>query len=350
MDEKASTEPRVADIRFTGTAGEYFKIWIVNIALTVLTLGIYSAWAKVRKLRYFYTNTSIEDGHFDYHAKPVAILVGRLIAVGLLLIYYAMTQYLPLVGLAIIVAVVLAIPLLMVRARVFHLRSTSYHGLRFDFQRNYKDAFITIYGGGLLALVTLGLAAPTALYLRNKFAANNSAYGKTPFEFNGQQIEFYKIFWKSVGLGLIGIVGYLVVSLIVGMLGAAVGAGAVAVVLQVIIFLPLLVFYLSLGIYVQVRQRNYVWNTTALGNNRFKSNLSVRKMVILYLTNLFAIVFSLGLAIPWAQIRLAKYRAEQTQVHLADDWKRYVASGADDGSSLGGEIGEAFDVGVELAF
>ncbi|MEX1058239.1 MAG: DUF898 family protein, partial [Natronospirillum sp.] len=44
-------------VAFNGRGGEYFGIWIVNIALTVLTLGIYSAWAKVRNKRYFYGNT-----------------------------------------------------------------------------------------------------------------------------------------------------------------------------------------------------------------------------------------------------------------------------------------------------
>ena len=32
-------------IVFTGKASEYFGIWIVNVLLTILTLGIYSAWA-----------------------------------------------------------------------------------------------------------------------------------------------------------------------------------------------------------------------------------------------------------------------------------------------------------------
>jgi uncharacterized membrane protein YjgN (DUF898 family) len=38
-------------LEFTGCAGEYFRIWIVNVCLSVLTLGIYSAWAKVRRKR-----------------------------------------------------------------------------------------------------------------------------------------------------------------------------------------------------------------------------------------------------------------------------------------------------------
>jgi len=34
-------------LEFTGKGGEYFGIWIVNLFFSVLTLGIYSAWAKV---------------------------------------------------------------------------------------------------------------------------------------------------------------------------------------------------------------------------------------------------------------------------------------------------------------
>ena len=33
--------------KFTGKASEYFGIWIVNLFLSLITLGIYSAWAKV---------------------------------------------------------------------------------------------------------------------------------------------------------------------------------------------------------------------------------------------------------------------------------------------------------------
>lgn len=46
-------------LQFTGKGSEYFGIWIVNLLLTILTLGIYSAWAKVRRLQYFYRNTQL---------------------------------------------------------------------------------------------------------------------------------------------------------------------------------------------------------------------------------------------------------------------------------------------------
>ncbi|MFP5306510.1 MAG: DUF898 family protein, partial [Gammaproteobacteria bacterium] len=46
-------------LQFSGSGGEYFRIWIVNLLLSVLTLGIYSAWAKVRRMQYFYRNTTL---------------------------------------------------------------------------------------------------------------------------------------------------------------------------------------------------------------------------------------------------------------------------------------------------
>jgi predicted Zn-dependent protease len=67
-------------IVFQGKTSEYFGIWIVNILLSLVTIGIYSAWAKVRREKYFYNNTLIENVGFDYHAKPISILKGRIIA------------------------------------------------------------------------------------------------------------------------------------------------------------------------------------------------------------------------------------------------------------------------------
>ena len=54
-------------IRFTGSGSEYFGIWIVNLLLMLVTLGLYYPWAKVRRLRYFYGSTSLDGSSFEYH-------------------------------------------------------------------------------------------------------------------------------------------------------------------------------------------------------------------------------------------------------------------------------------------
>jgi uncharacterized membrane protein YjgN (DUF898 family) len=54
-DAPAASEPQPASefsppipFQFTGTTGEYFRIWAVNLLLSIVTLGLYSPWAKVR--------------------------------------------------------------------------------------------------------------------------------------------------------------------------------------------------------------------------------------------------------------------------------------------------------------
>lgn len=355
MDGMHAPKPRSAAVEFAGETGDYFKIWIVNTALTIVTLGIYSAWAKVRKLRYFYTHTSVEGGHFDYHAKPVGILIGRLIAVGFLGAYFASSYVSPVAPMMIITVILLLVPWLVVRSRIFNLRNTSLNGLRFNFQPDYWGAIKAYYGGALFTVVTFGLGAPTAIYWRNRFAVENSGYGQSPFEFEGRVGEFYSIIWKSIGLMLLGFVAFFGLTMgltaIVG--GAAIDPDVAGPQMPmwypIATTLPLLLVYLVVGVYVQVRLRNYVWNNSTLGENGFSSTLSVADMTKIYLTNLAAIALSLGLLIPWAQIRLARYRAEKTELLLVDDWQKFIADNRAAGSALGDEIGEAFDVDLDFA-
>src|SRR5258705_4823558 len=75
-------------LRFTGTGASYFGIWIVNLLLTIVTIGIYSAWAKVRRLQYFYRHTELAGSSFDFHRSPIKILIGRLVALVILIAYH----------------------------------------------------------------------------------------------------------------------------------------------------------------------------------------------------------------------------------------------------------------------
>jgi len=89
--DEPSSAPAAAPLAFTfsGSGAEYFRIWIVNLLLSVATLGIYSAWAKTRRLQYFYRNTQLAGASFDFRGAPKAILRGRILAVLLLGVLYA---------------------------------------------------------------------------------------------------------------------------------------------------------------------------------------------------------------------------------------------------------------------
>src|SRR5207302_10788431 len=110
---------------FTGHGSEYFRIWVVNVLLTLLTLGLYSAWAKVRKATYFRRNTWI-DGHvFDYHGNPVAVLRGRLAAVVLLPAYTCAFQFSHAAGVLTVTVLCAIGPWLVMRAQQCSLAQPS---------------------------------------------------------------------------------------------------------------------------------------------------------------------------------------------------------------------------------
>src|SRR3954469_3451477 len=85
---------------FRGNGGEYFRIWIVNLLLTIVTFGIYSAWAKVRRLRYFYGNTYLDGHPFEFHGRPLAILKGRVIVFVAYLLFVFAAQVKPMIAIA----------------------------------------------------------------------------------------------------------------------------------------------------------------------------------------------------------------------------------------------------------
>src|SRR5712675_1111171 len=120
--------------RFTGRVGEYFGIWITNLLLTIVTLGIYSAWAKVRRLQYFYRHAEVAGSSFDFHGRPLTILIGRIVAIALLLLYNFAARLHSATTLLIIVAIALVMPWLLRNSLRFRLYNTSWRGTRFHFR------------------------------------------------------------------------------------------------------------------------------------------------------------------------------------------------------------------------
>lgn len=175
---------------FEGETSEYFGIWIVNLLLSLVTLGIYSAWAKVRRKKYFYNNTLIENVGFDYHAKPISILKGRLIAVALLVV----AAINPILQSLVFLIIFIALPWLVVRGSIFNSRNSSHRGLRFDFTGTVGRAVRVFIGLPLLTMITLGLAAPYAAHEKNQFLMSSHRFGLSQFDMKRVVKQFYKVY------------------------------------------------------------------------------------------------------------------------------------------------------------
>ncbi len=357
----APSRGRTLSFVFTGRASEYFGIWIVNTLLKIVTLGIYSAWAKVRKRRYFYGNTLLDDAPFDYLADPFALFKGWLIGAGVFIVYTLGSRLHPALGSLFGLLVFVGMPWLIVRSRVYNARNSSHRNIRFNFQTNYHDAYMIFCGFMLLTPFTLGFLFPYVVYRQKKFLVENATYGQTPFSFEGNARDFYLVFAKAAA-GFIAIVLLLFLALMFlsapfseflsslfhgakpDKESARLAAGAVVG----FFFACMAVFYLFGAVYVQTALTNLTWNATRLGGDPFVSTLRVRDMAWLYLSNAIAIPLSLGLLTPWASVRLARYRLGRLSFRSSGVLERTVAATLEEAGPAGEEIGDILGIDVGL--
>jgi uncharacterized membrane protein YjgN (DUF898 family) len=344
----ASTQP----FQFTGTGSEYFRIWIVNLALSILTLGIYSAWAKVRRLQYFYRNTSLAGGSFDFHGDPKAILKGRLIAVGLLVAYNVVGTFSLVLGLAALAVLLAAVPWLVQRSLRFRLYNSSYRGLRFRFTGSLGGAYRTLLLWPVLAYITLGVLMPFAHRELKHYQHTGSRFGDTTFSFTAGAGPFYIIYLKLLGMFLLAMVGFAVLGGAFAVMGSGDGGPHDQEKWFGLIFLAVLVFYLLmflvLGPWFSARIQNLVWSHTALGPHALVSNVRARDLLAIYVTNFIGIVLTLGLFKPFADIRLARYRLSHLVLEARSDLNEFLAAQEQAVSAMGEESADVFD--VEISF
>ncbi len=336
--------------RFTGSGEEYFRIWVVNVFLTIVTVGIYSAWAKVRTKRYFYGNTILDGSPFDFDAKPTAILKGRLIAVAVIAVYLVTINYYPVTEPAFLLAFFVALPWLTVKAFAFRARYSSYRNVRFGFRGTYGGAAEVLIGRGLVVGLTLGLAYPWFVASRNRFLVSNTRFGTKPLSFEMALMEFYLAYFVALLLAVvIAIPSFMALGAIVALTAleqpVEKPTGGIIMLLNLGLFMML---YLVILGYLKAAITNTVFRHTTIGEHGFESTLHAGKMIWLYLSNAVAIACSVGLLVPWARVRLARYRAEHLTLLAAADLDGFAAEERQKTSAAGEELSDMLDVDVGI--
>lgn len=333
-------------LEFTGSSGEFFKIWIVNIMLSIVTLGIYSAWAKVRSKRYFYGNTLLMGTSFDYLADPLKILKGRLIAFAMLVLYSFSAVSPALQGVLMLIFIPL-FPWIIIKALRFNAYNSAYRNIRFTFHARYLTALGVFVGWPFLVAFSAGLAYPYFVRARKKFVIDHTAYGTSGFELQANAGEFYLIYLKASAMllllaGMFAAVGYALKQ----DLAAATHEGiAIIVTLAIILMLPV---FLLVFAYIYTATANLVINKTVLKQHHFESHLEFGKLYWLYFSNTLAIMLSVGLLIPWAMIRTARYRISCMAVYVDGNVDEFIAAETERAEAIGEEIGDMFDLEIGL--
>ncbi|MFJ5442848.1 YjgN family protein [Pectobacterium sp. CHL-2024] len=379
-------------VQFHGKAGEYFAIWLVNALLTVITLGIYSAWATVRRRRYFYGNTEINGDRFDYHAQPIQILKGRLLVIAGIVLFYIVLAMSPTLGTILALAFAALIPIIVIRNWRYDAIMSSYRGIRFNYHcqtgRAYWVlllcpillllAFYAVLAVAMiigmqsnspiiitlivLALVVPGFAAVNGIMkmMQLDFYVNNMFFGKTAFKAELTKAAFIKfalislLIFVPFLIAALSFMGSFIFTLYqIIMMGA--DSDTIAMMLLSNVFNMVMMFVVALlGVlvsssYLVVAQRNYLFNQTSLnGGVKLHSSMQTMSYMGLLITNSLITIFSLGWAAPVAEIRHARYIANATAVE-GDLALLHVQAHQDTANSaLAEEAVQALDLGVGL--
>ena len=389
----ADTEPAPADtlaIAFTGSGSEYFRIWIVNLLLTLVTLGIYYPWAKVRRLRYFHGNTLVGGRPLGFHADPKKMLKGYLLVGVLLALYSVAGNFHAVAGLVAFVAVMLIWPALLKSSMQFRLANTSWRGLRFRFTGDLRGAYaamlplfvpaLCLVAAGTFVpdqeqppmwylyvtgsvMVGLVVVSPWLFQRLKAYQHNHYALASQHTRFHATIGMFYKLFAEvlvvylaiSVVLGVVLTVAAFVGIAVLGLSGNPFTHGENAksmwlMAAAVFGFIALTLLFVSLiKPYVVTRLQNLVWAQTQTEDIRIHSRLKARSMVWLSIKNWFLVVFTLGLYWPFAAIARARMQLEAVSVASRIDLDALVSHArSHEGEAAGDAAGDLF--GLDIGF
>lgn len=331
---------------FHGNAGEYFGIWISNLLLTIITIGFYAPWAKVRRLRYFYGNTKLANRTFDFTGIPTRILAGRLIAAAVYFTFAIGGQYSTKLAVAGFILLFLVLPWLLRATFRFNARNSKYSNSRLFFSGTTGQIYVTFIICLVLTVLSLGLLLPYALWLYKRYQFDHLHLGQLDFKLSVPVGSFFKAVYVPFLL-------ILAAGAAIGLLGAISGVGTQTLqggISLLIMLAAAAVYVLFLCIFPLIQARLYkaTWNHVSVGRNHFECDINQWRYAWIVISNWIARIVSLGLLSAWAAIRIYRYRIESLSIRLVNHPNQLLTLAQKDPAAFAEELTDILDIDVSL--
>ena len=316
----STTQKRVYPLSFKGTGSAFFGITIVNLLLSVITLGLYYPWAKARTLQYLYGATEFDSSRFEFHGTGKemfkgfikAIIIFTLIYAGLFAAIYFQQ---PIIGFVwFYLGLMLIIPLAIHGSYKYRMSRTSWRGIRFGYRGNRKEFMLLFFKDLFFTIISLGIyGAWFSMNLRN-YILRNIRFGDAQFNYRGNGGEYF----------VLNIKGY---------------------------FFTIF----TLGIYMFWWQKNlftYYIDRLSLhhDNNsiQFKSTATGGDFFGLTVVNFLIMVFSLGIAYPWVITRSLHFIFSKIETTGDIDTDKLVQTENSFTDATGEDLSDMLDLGFVI--
>jgi uncharacterized membrane protein YjgN (DUF898 family) len=367
-------------LAFSGRGFEFFRVWIVNVLLSVVTLGFYTPVARRRTARYFFDHTQVAGSPLEFTAALRKMVLGFLIFVLLYLAYkFAANTGHSTAASVFILAAALMAPYIWGSAMRFRLGSTRWRGLQLQFSASWKEVYLASWPifamAAVWVLVTFALRSlapdlPTprrpsvpgavpapALNLPQVTLEMWAVIGLgvvlsvlcvIRLEFNYKSLlvlragignqrgrwkpvygDFVKVWVATIGVFLLSVLLAFGLLFLLGlMLGASqtmlTNVRGMGPKMIVFIALATIGFVLVLILasaparaYREARMFQLIWSNVGLSQvARFKCALKTRSYVLLRLKNIVLTLLSLGLYRPFARVSEYRMKVESVTLHV----------------------------------
>jgi uncharacterized membrane protein YjgN (DUF898 family) len=256
-----------------------FAMRVLNLLLSMLTLGVYSFWGKAKVRRYVCGQAEYQGDRFAFHGNGKELLLGWVRALPALVFILLFPNILPLMWQhpysifvaegAALAAFLLLWPVARVGAYRYRLNRMSWRAIRFSYRGSALRYLGTCIGGTLLSVATFGLYVPFLQVRLRRLLSGQTYLGDGGFQFKGRGRELL-------------------------------GAWLVA--------LPLCLCTFGLGwAWWSALRHRYCWANTTFAGGRFRCTATGGGLLRLWLGNLFIIIPTVGLGMSWAMLRTLRF-------------------------------------------
>ena len=269
-------------MEFVGEASPLLGIVLLNLLFNILTLGFYRFWARTNVRRYLWRNMTVEGEALEYTGRGMELFLGfLLIAVTvflpIFLISTAVTFFQNPVAEGIYFVAIYPVLFLLIgmgvyRARRYRLTRTTWRGVRANQSGSSVEYGLRFLGYAILQGLTAGWFLPAANARLWAYRYNNTWFGNVRFQVS-----------EDTGKGLYR-----------------------RFALAYVLVPPTL--YLSF-IWYKAHELRTLIGRTSFDTAQFHFDATGLQLFWLLLGNLLITVLTLGIGLPFAQRRTARFAA-----------------------------------------
>jgi uncharacterized membrane protein YjgN (DUF898 family) len=345
------------------------RIALLNALLFVVTLTIYRFWAKTNVRRHIWSCVHVNGEPLEYTGRGWELFLGALIVFGLFflpIIIILMVLQLSLgpehpllivANLVLLLFFLLFWGMALYRARRYQLSRTLWRGIRGALVGSSWTYSLLYFASSLLSGMTLGWSTPAMNLNLQERMTGDMRIGTLPFRFRGRAGPLYgpyAVCW------VISLVTIIFLAALIGFGVYALGDwikavfdgyvtedGTLSLLIVFAVFAGFFIFgafYAMIWAFYTAREIAIFASYTTLDQARFRIDATGWSLIGLIVGNLLLVIFTLGIATPFAQQRLVRYFCSRMSVQGTIDIDRIMQSREAVGRT-GEGLADAFDVG-----